>query len=211
MDKVGKGYALADIESTDALLSVYLVSRQREHINALLVDVYLNMTNSLNGVGVEKDLLFLAYCSYLINRLDSTYLVVCVHYGDQSCILADSLSHVLGVDETLVAYGDVCHLKALLFKVFAGMKNCMMLKHRGNDVLLASFCHHLGSSLYSPVVRFRAAAGKEYLSWLSAESLCHLFTGYLNIALCVASKLIYTGSISVGCTEIGQHGVEDFL
>ena len=139
---------------------------------------------------MEEYALFLAYGSYLVNGLDSAYLVVCIHYSNKGSILADSIFYILRVDESLVTDGDISHLEAVLFKVFRCMEHSVVLEYRCDDVLFALFSHELRSALDSPVVGLGTAACEVYLAGLCTQSLCHLFTGGLNCTLSVAPQLV---------------------
>ena len=128
------------------------MSREGKHIDILFLDVYMDMTDSLNGIGMEDNALFFTYSTYLGDRLDAADLVVCVHDSYKSRIIADSVSYIFRIYHTLVAYGNVSYLKALLFEILAGMENCMVLENRSNDVLFASLCEIFRNALDSPVI-----------------------------------------------------------
>ena len=110
------------------------------------------MAECLNSIGVEDHFLFLADSGNFLDRLDRTDLVVCVHDSYKSRIIADSVSYIFRIYQTLVAYGNVSYLKALLFEILAGMENCMVLENRSNDVLFSSLCEIFRNALDSPVI-----------------------------------------------------------
>ena len=66
--RFGRIDPLSYIKSADTLLCVYLVTRKREHIYTLLLDIYINMAECLNSIGVEDHFLFLADSGNFLDR-----------------------------------------------------------------------------------------------------------------------------------------------
>ena len=70
------------------------------------------MTYSLYGIGMEDNFFFVAYLSYLLDRLNSSYFVICKHYRYYCSIFTDSVSYVssLGTSRTRVLHHGIEHL-----------------------------------------------------------------------------------------------------
>ena len=127
------------------------------------------MAECLNGVGMEPDFVFAAQRADLLDGLNGADFVVGVHDGDKPGVRANRRFDILYADNAVFVNGNICDLKALLFKGGAAVKHRMVLKRGGDDVLFAALCHGCGSALDCPVVGFRAAGGEINLVRLCAE------------------------------------------
>ena len=70
----------------------------------------------LNGVGVEKNIVFAGDFANLGNRLNRADLIVREHYRYQNCIGADCGFDVFGVYHAEFVNRQVCDLKTLLLE-----------------------------------------------------------------------------------------------
>ena len=166
------------------------------------------MTDSLNGVRVEKNPLFTAYRTDLGYGLDSADLVVRIHYRNECSLVGDSVGNLRRLDNSVLAYGEICDRKSVLFKISAGMKNCVVFKCACDYVIFSLFGKASGCRTNCPVVAFRSAACEEDLARSAAECRSSLFTSLLNNLLRISSKLVYAGRIAVLRFEIRQHRVK---
>ncbi len=156
LDEIADAYALAYIKKARALRRVYLMTRAGEHIDSQLVEIYLLMTDSLNGIGEEKNLLFFCYFCYFGDRHNGTYLVVCIHYGNERRIVAYRVAHCFGRNHAVLVDIKICHLKTLFFQCLHRVENGVMLDLCRYQVLALSYIGICRSS-YCPVIGFRAA------------------------------------------------------
>ena len=131
--------------------------REGEHINILLPDVDVQVTCRLDGVGVEEHALLTADGAYLAYRHDRAYLVVCIHYGDKAGVVPDSGGDLSGGDCTRFAHGQQLYFKAAALQLFERVQDRVMLKRRGNYVLLAFFCAELRCGDERLIIRLAAA------------------------------------------------------
>src|SRR5437016_2553646 len=83
VQQLAQARAATDVQSTDALWRVQLVSRNGEQINLERVDVDGNFAGGLHGVGVEIDIGFFSDAANFFERLNGAKLVVGVHDGDE--------------------------------------------------------------------------------------------------------------------------------
>ena len=126
-DEITDSHSASYIKQTDALRSVELVSRCGQHINAELVDVYRHIADSLNGVRKAKNALFVTYLRNLRNRHYRSDFVVCIHYCNERRVRSYCLFNVRGRYSALGIDVEISDLKALFFKLLAGVKCRVML------------------------------------------------------------------------------------
>ena len=150
-----------------------------QHVDVLLVDIDVEMTGGLHGVGMEQDAFFLADSADLRNGQDGADLVVGVHGGDQAGVGADGVRYLLGGDGADGAHRQQLDLKAFLFQLFQGVENGVMLKGGGDDVLLALALTDAGGGDQSLIVGLAAAGGKGDLPGCAAQTGGHGLPGAL--------------------------------
>ena len=179
LDDVGQGDALPGIQHAGALGTVELMAGEGQHIDVLLIDIDVEMTGGLHGVGMEQDTFFPADRADLRNGQDGADLVVGVHGGDQAGVEADGVRYLLGGDGADGAHRQQLDLKAFLFQLFQGVENGVMLKGGGDDVLLALALTDAGGGDQSLIVGLAAAGGKGDLPGRAAQTGGHGLPGAL--------------------------------
>ena len=88
MDERRELVAAAQVERTDALGPIELVSRERERIDLPFLDRDGNVADSLHGIRMEEDTVRPADGADLSDGLDSADLVVGRHHRDEKGIRA---------------------------------------------------------------------------------------------------------------------------
>ena len=131
-------YTLTDVEETDSLRTVQLMSAGAEHIDVALIYIDRHLAISLHCIGVEQNAVFLCDLTDLFDRLNGSDLIVCKHNRDQDRIRTDCFLQFIKLYDTIFIYIKVSDLIAALLQIFTGMQNCMMLDLCGDDVF--SFC-----------------------------------------------------------------------
>jgi hypothetical protein len=99
----------------------------------------MQMTRSLDGVGVEQNTSFLAKCADLLDGLDRSDFIVGVHDGHQRGVFADGLLQVFQTDDPFFVHGEKLDAEALLSQLVQRVKDGVVLEGGGYDVLLAFF------------------------------------------------------------------------
>ena len=82
-------HTLADVEKSDALRAVQLVSAGAEHVDVILVYIDRQLAVCLHGIGVEQNSMLLCDLSDLFDRLNRSDLIVCKHHRNKDRIRAD--------------------------------------------------------------------------------------------------------------------------
>ena len=150
------------------------VSRERQHVNILFLDINFYMSRSLNRVSVKYNAVFTAYLSDFRNGLYGAYLVVCKHYCHKASAVRYCLGNVVGVYDTVFSDIKQRDFKSLFFKLFKGMQYRVMLKRRRYDVFLSFFFTDGGGRDYRLIVRLTAAGGEYDFRRFAAESIGHI-------------------------------------
>ena len=182
--------ALTDIEEADSLRSVDLMSAGAEHIDIELIYIDRDLAECLNSICMEQDSMLMCDLSDLFQRLKSTNLIVCSHNRDQDGLRCDGFLKFIQVNETVLIHIQICDLRtALFFKVFAGMKDCMMLDLCCDDmVTFILVC--LKSCFQSPVVRLGTARCEIDLLFLGSDHVCDLLSSFCDGSFTVCRKII---------------------
>ena len=84
----------------------------------------------LNGIRVENNALLAAYSADFGNRLNRSYLIICKHNRYKAGIGADCRFNLVCGYYTVFVNIEQSYFKALLFKLFERVQNCVMLKSR---------------------------------------------------------------------------------
>ena len=204
-DDIRQSDTLAGIEKSDTLGAVELMSREGEHIDILFLDVYMDMTDSLNGIGMEDNALFFTYSPYLGDGLDAADLVVCVHNGHKASVLADSVGDLLSRDHTVFVHIEERHFKALFFELLERMQNRMMLERGGDYMLLTLSCADCRRGDERLVISLAAAGGECYFIGLATENLGRLFACLSQRVRRSLSDGMEARRVAVDLVHIRQH------
>ena len=92
-----------------------LVAGKAQHINVLFLHIDLDVTHSLNGVGVEGNAGFLADRADLSNGQHGTDFIVGVHDGDQTGILPNGITNLLCSNVVTLGHIQIGHIIAFFF------------------------------------------------------------------------------------------------
>ena len=182
-----------------------------KHIYVLLFYVDVNVTDSLNCVGMEYYAFLLAQCANLGDRLNGTDLVIGVHYCDKCGVGADSVCYVLNLYYTVWVNGEICYLEALFLESVKCVQNCVVLKYRSDYMLLAFLSHHLCCAFYRPVIALTAAACEINFVVLTAERLCDLMSCLVYGDCGISSERVDRGWIAIFLFKIRQHSVKNVI
>ena len=111
--------------------------RGREHVDALSLYVYRQVTDRLYRVGVEGDLACAAYGSDLRYRLYGADLVVGRHHGDQTGVVAYRGGELVDADDAVLVNRQQSDLKAFPLELLERVQDGVVFKGGGNDVGLS--------------------------------------------------------------------------
>jgi len=117
---------------------VELVARDREEIDAELVDLRRDLADRLGGVGVEQDAALAGDGAHGLNRLDRPDLVVRVHDAHEDRSRCDRPAHVIGVDATGPIYVEVGDARTKALEKAGRLEDRGMLDRGRDDVVAAS-------------------------------------------------------------------------
>src|SRR3990170_4207803 len=112
VDKRLEADAAADVQGAHALRRVELVARDRQEVDAELVDPGHDLADRLCGVGVEQDAAFAGDRAHSLDRLDRPDLVVRVDDANEDRPGCDRPADVIGVDATAAIWIEVRHARA---------------------------------------------------------------------------------------------------
>ena len=182
-----------------------------QHIDILLVDIDVEMTGGLHGVGMEQDTFFPADRADLRNGQDGADLVVGVHGGDQAGVGADGVRYLLGGDGADGAHRQQLDLKAFLFQLFQGVENGVVLKGGGDDVLFPLAETQPRGGEQGLVVGLAAAGGEGDLIGGGVQTLGDGLPRALQRLGGLLSHAVEAGGVAVDALHIGEHGVDGRL
>ena len=188
-----------------------LVAGKAQHIDVLFLHIDVQVTGSLNGIGVEGHTGLLADGADLGNGQDGADLIVGIHGGHQAGIRPNGILHLLGGDIVALVHIQQLDFKAFLFQLLQGVQHGMVLKSSGNNVLLALFLSQTGSGDDGLVVGFGAAGRENDLPGLAAQALRHGFPGGVQGFLSPLAHGVQAGGVAVNGGHIRQHGVNGRL
>ena len=208
LDHIGQREATAAVQSAHALGAVELVAGQAQHVDVLFLHMDLQMTHRLDRVGVEGNARLLAYRADLGDGQHGADLVVGVHTGDQTGVLADGVLHLLRGD--VVALGNIQqrHLEAFLFQLLQRVQHCVMLKGGGDDVQLSLALTQAGSGNDGLVVRLAAAGGEVDLPGLAAQTGGDGRPGGFQLLLGLLADAMEAGGVAVVVFKAAQHSLQ---
>ena len=211
LDDVHQGEALPAVERANALGAMELMAGQAQHIDILFLHIDVQVTNGLNGIGVEGHPGLLADSTDLSDGQDRADLVVGVHGGHQAGVRPDGILHLLGGDVVALLHIQKLDLEAFLLQLFQGVQHGMMLEGGGDDVLLSLLLPQLGGGNDGLIVGLRTAGGEDDLPGLAAQAVCHSLPGGIQRFLCLLAYRVQAGGVAVDGGHIGQHGVDSRL
>ena len=181
---------------------------EREHITVPGGYVHGNVSDRLNGVGVEEHTSLPGDGGDLGDGLDGADLVIGGHDGDEDGVGADGRLYRLRVHTAQGIHRQVGDRKALgLFQVLQGVQDGVMLNGGGDDVP-ALAAPELGHGLEGPVVALRPAGGEEDLLGLCVQAPGDLCPRGIQIGLGLLAECIEAGGIPIGVPKIGHHGLQ---
>ena len=135
VNEICQSSAAADIEDTNALGCVNLVSRKRKEIDTEFLNVHFQFADRLHGIGVEWNIVFLSNLANLCERLNSAVFVVDVHDGDKECRIPDCFTELRNANPSVSIHGEIGYLKPALLQILTGMQNGVVLHRRGDDMI----------------------------------------------------------------------------
>ena len=130
-NQVGKPDSFSTVEETDPLGSVKFMGGGRQHV---FPDIYRDMPDGLDSIGVKQYISLPADRSDLPDRLNGTDLIIGIHDGYQTGILPDRFLHLGRKNDSIfmnIKQGDI---KALFFQLIQSVQNRMMFKGSGYDM-----------------------------------------------------------------------------
>ena len=203
-------HTLADVEESDALRAVQLVSAGAEHVDVILVYIDRQLAVCLHGIGVEQNAMLLCDLSDLFDRLNRSDLIVCKHHRNQDRIRADRSFQLVDLYLAVLIDINIGNLIAPLLEIFARMQDRMVLDLCRDDMLSFGFIS-LCRRLQCPVIRLRTAGGKVNLLRLCAKRRCDRLTAFIDRFLTLCSDTVNAGCVSVVFGKIRKHGLYNSL
>lgn len=91
--------AVLDVEHADALGSMEFVTRHAEHIRAEILDIDLDLSDRLDGIGVEQGSLLMSNGTQFLDGKDRSDLVVSHHDGNEDGDFPDGLFSLSGASQ----------------------------------------------------------------------------------------------------------------
>ena len=131
VNEAAEHHAPLGIQHADALGAMELVGGKGEHINFLLSHVHLDVTHSLDGIGVEQNALFPAHSANFRNGLNRADFIVGEHYSHQAGVIPNGIPHLLSSDDAVFVYIQQGDFKALRSELVQGVQHGVMLKGGG--------------------------------------------------------------------------------
>ena len=118
LDQVGNQNALLRIEDSNALRAVEFMGGCRKHIDIVIHYIHWYMSDCLNSICMEKDILLPADGPDLPDGLDRANLIICKHNCYQASVLANGVRNLLRKNEAVLMNVQQCNLEALFFQLF---------------------------------------------------------------------------------------------
>ena len=144
----------------------------------------------------------------LLDRLNSSDLIIGKHDGDQDGIRTDGLFQLIQLYHAVLIHRQVGYLKAMLLQPFAGMQDRMMLDLRSNDVLSLALVRLCGG-LQGPVVGLAAAGGKIDFLGLGTQGIGNGLSRLGDGLFALTAQAVYRRRIAVMLCKIRQHRLYD--
>lgn len=188
--------------------------RDGHQVNVHRIDVHGDLADSLRGVRVEKHLFAPADGSNLLEGLDHANLVVDRHDAHQRRFGADGSPQPLKIHQPAVLHRQVGDVKALVLQMPAAVKDTLVLRLCGDDVLLLDLAdrptEEPGDALDAHVVALGGAAGEDDFLGVGADQRGNMLSGFLDglFALPAVGVRARMG-VSIVASVEGHHGVQD--
>ena len=208
LDEVKDGHGPLSVEHAHALGRMEFMAGHGEHVNIHGLDINGHMARGLNRVGMKGNSLLAAKGANLRDGLNGANLVVGEHHGDKAGILPYSGGQILKPYHAVLVHVQQRYIKALFFKLFQGVKHCVVLKFGRNKVLLALPGSGLGSGDDGLVIGFASAGGKVNFFRVRTDAGGHGGPGIGQRLGGVLGKAVKAGGVAVLGCQIGQHGVQ---
>lgn len=182
---------------------------KRQQVDVVRDDVDRDLADSLGGIGVEKDALFLADLANRLDVLDRADLVVAVHDAHQDRFVRDGFTQLVQIDKAVRLHGQVSHPRAVLFQPFTGIEDRLMLSGRGDNVV-ALLGIHLRHAFDGQIVRFRGPAGEDDLLRVRPDHIGQLFARMFHGLLGHPPKrVVAAGCVAKAVEEVWHHRLQD--
>ena len=143
----------------------------RHEVDVHLVNVHWDFADTLGSVGMEKDLVFAAYLSYLLYGLNHSDLIVTVDKTRHERIRSNRSLKLLKIYKpTCLLDWEIGDVESLLLEMSTRVEYALVLNLRGDNVPLLVAVEG-GSTLDAQVVGFCGPAGEDYFLGLGADKL----------------------------------------
>ena len=206
VDQVLGPDALAAVQCAHALGAIELVGAHGQHIHAQLLDIHRNGANGLHRIGVHPHAVLVGDLRDLLDGLDGADLVVGHHDADEGGVGADRSLDILRADVALRGGLDISDLEAQTLESCHAVHDGVMLESAGDEVLLVLAGLGEGSTLHSPVVGLRAAAGEEDLRRRRVDGLCHLGAAGVHKLFGLIANAVMAAGVAAGTAQgLGHH------
>jgi hypothetical protein len=151
-----------DAERADTLRTVHFVSRQREQVDAVALDIERQLASALGSVDVEQHAAGTAQPSDGADVLHDADLVVDVHQRNQDRLRPQRGLDLCGLDDAIATRHEIRDRETLSLELAARVEHGRMLRARSDDVLAAR------------TVEARRAEQREVVGLRGARSPDHL-------------------------------------
>ena len=180
---------------------------EAQHVDVLFLDINVQMTGGLNGIGVERNAGGLTDSADFRDRQNRANLVVGEHGGYQTGVRADGILYLLCSHIMVFLHIQQGDLKALFFQLVQSVEYSVVLKSSGNDVLLTFPGTQPGGGDDGLIVGLAAAGGEGDLPGLAAETGGNPGTGGFQSLFGLLTYGMEAGGIAVNFIKIRNHGV----
>ena len=198
---------LAAIEGAHALGAMELVRRQGEHVHPQRLHVHGDVPHGLDGVGVEEHALFMAELGDLPDGLNGADFVVHHHHAHQGGVVGDCGGHVGKAHHAVFMDIEIRHGEALLFQRLHGVEHGVVLKGRGDEVLLPFLGAKQCAGQKRLIVGLAAAAGEGNFRRLGIQALRHVGACLIENLPGALTHGVEAGGVAVVLLQAMEHGL----
>src|SRR5258708_7338677 len=135
IEKLLQTSAPADVQRSDALRGIKLVTGEGEQVQAESVPVNGKLSGGLKGIVMKVTVSVRGDAPNFFEGLQGTELVVRMHHRDQPGFLAQGLAQRLRRNESLPINRQIGDFNAALLKRLPGVEHSFMLNRRSDEVL----------------------------------------------------------------------------
>jgi len=100
LDQILQPDSFVHIQQADALLRVKFMTGKRKQVNLLFMHVDRHVAGCLNRIRVKQNSMLVADVGKLVNRLDCTDFVICVHDGHERGIVPQGRFQLFRANQT---------------------------------------------------------------------------------------------------------------